>query len=215
MTLHYPKISTSRDAPNARCIAFEKYDGTNLHWDWDRDFGWHAFGTRRDEFNFAEAGIAEFARKHAHLRQCVDIFQTTIAAGAERVFREHPSYGGFQSFKVFTEFLGPNSFAGLHKEDDPKALKLFDVWAEPYGMIGPGQFVADFGHLPIARVVYTGKLTGRFADDVRSGKFGVSEGVVCKGGSGGADLWMAKIKTHAYMARLKQAFADRWEEYWE
>jgi hypothetical protein len=80
---------------------------------------------------------------------------------------------------------------------------------------GSRQFVADFGHLPIARVVYEGKLTGTFADDVRSGKFGVVEGVVCKGGEGGSDLWMAKIKTHAYMARLKQAFADRWEEYWE
>jgi hypothetical protein len=39
--------------------------------------------------------------------------------------------------------------------------------------------------------------------------------VVCKGGSGAADTWMVKIKTYAYMERLKQAFADRWEEYWE
>lgn len=28
------------------------------------------------------------------------------------------------------------------------------------------------------------------------------------------DVWMAKIKTYAYMERLKQAFADR-REYWE
>jgi hypothetical protein len=41
------------------------------------------------------------------------------------------------------------------------------------------------------------------------------EGVVCKGGMGGDDLWMVKIKTHAYMERLKNAFADRWEDYWE
>jgi hypothetical protein len=58
-------------------------------------------------------------------------------------------------------------------------------------------------------------LTGKFADDVRTGKYGVAEGVVCKGGEGGPDLWMAKIKTHAYLERLKRAFADRWEEYWE
>jgi hypothetical protein len=25
---------------------FEKLDGTNLHWYWNRAFGWHAFGTR-------------------------------------------------------------------------------------------------------------------------------------------------------------------------
>ena len=53
----------------------------------------------------------------------------------------------------------------------------------------------------------------RFSEDVRSGKYGVAEGVVCKGGTGGADVWMAKIK--AYMDKLKQAFADYWENYWE
>jgi hypothetical protein len=118
-------------------------------------------------------------------------------------------------FFSFTEFLGPNSFAGLHKEEDPKELRLFDVWAEPLGMLGPKRFTADFGHLRTARVVYEGKLTGKFAEDVRLGKYGVNEGVVCKGGSGGADVWMVKVKTYAYMERLKQAFADRWEEYWE
>jgi hypothetical protein len=100
--------------------------------------------------------------------------------------------------RVFAEFLGPNSFAGLHKNDDVKELRLFDVSAQPLGMIGPKQFEADFGHLPSARVVYKGKLTGKFTEDVRLGKYGVSEGVVGKGGAGGADVWMVKIKTYAY-----------------
>jgi hypothetical protein len=212
---HYPKIPGSRNAPDGRCVAFEKHDGTNLHWDWDRDFGWHAFGTRRDAFHLTDSGIEQFGQKHVHLRQSVAVFRFTLADGLERVFREHPEYTAYQCFKAFTEFLGPNSFAGLHKEDDPKELRLFDVLAEPFGMIGPLRFVADFGHLPIARVVYQGRLTGKFADDVRNGKYGVGEGVVCKGGSGGSDVWMVKIKTHAYLERLKQAFADRWEEYWE
>jgi len=201
--------------PDGRCIAFEKYDGTNLHWEWDRDFGWHSFGPRRDEFNLTDEGIQLFIQQHAHLRQSVDVFRATLADGIEEVFRAHPNYRELQSLKVFTEFFGPNSFAGLHKEGDPKELRLFDVLAEPLGMIGPKQFVADFGHLHSARVVYEGKLTGKFTEDVRLGKYGVSEGVVCKGGSGGADVWMIKVKTHAYMERLKKAFADRWEEYWE
>jgi hypothetical protein len=213
--LHYPKIPGSRNASDDRCVAFEKYDGTNLHWDWDRDFGWHAFGTRRDEFNLTQAGSDQFASRHAHLKQCVGVFWGTLADALDRVFRENPGYTGVQSFKAFTEFLGPNSFAGLHKEGDPKELRLFDVWADPFGMIGPVQFVADFGQLPIARVVYRGRLTGKFAEDVRVGKYGVTEGVVCKGGSGGPDVWMVKIKTYAYLDRLKRAFAERWEEYWE
>ncbi len=213
--LLYPKIPGGRDAPDGRCVAFEKCDGTNLHWDWDRDFGWHAFGTRRDEFNLTEDGIGRFARKHAHLRGCVDVFRETLADRLERVFRDHPDYAGFQALKAFAEFLGPNSFAGLHKEGDPKELRLFDVLAEPFGMVGPARFVADFGHLPIPRVVYEGRLTGKFAEDVRKGKYGVAEGVVSKGGSGGADVWMVKIKTYAYLEKLKRAFADRWEDYWE
>lgn len=213
--LHYPKIPGSRNTPDGRCIAFEKYDGTNLHWDWDRDFGWHAFGTRRDAFNLTDEGIEQFTERHAHLRQCVEVFRDTLAIGIEDVLRNKPEYQGVPAVQAFTEFLGPNSFAGLHKEDDPKELRLFDIGLDEQGMIGPRQFVTDFGHLNAARVVYEGKLTGKFAEEVRVGKFGVAEGVVCKGGSGGSELWMVKIKTYAYLERLKQAFADRWEDYWE
>ena len=213
--LHYPKIAGSRDCPGGRCFAFEKYDGTNLHWDWNREHGWHAFGTRRDAFNLLPEGIAEFGRVHEHLSGCVELFLSTLAEGVEQVFRNATTFRAVDDCKVFTEFLGPNSFAGLHKADDPKRLVLFDVRAEPFGMAGPERFVAEFGHLPIARLVYQGKFTGKFAEDVRMGRYAVAEGVVCKGGQGGHDLWMAKIKTYAYLERLKQAFAERWEDYWE
>jgi len=213
--LHYAKIPGSRNAPDGRCIAFEKYDGTNLHWEWDREFGWHSFGPRREEFNLTEDGMKLFAERHEHLRQAIEVFPGALATGIEEVLQDNPNYRDFQQIKVFTEFLGKNSFAGLHKMDDTKELRLFDVWVEPFGMVGPSQFVADFGHLTSARVVYEGKLTGKFMEDVRLGKYKVNEGVVCKGGSGGSDVWMIKIKTYAYMERLKSAFADRWEEYWE
>jgi hypothetical protein len=213
--LHYPKIPGSENCPAGRCIAFEKYDGTNLHWDWDREFGWHAFGTRRDEFSLTAIGIDQFCRMHAHLRECVEVFQAHLVDGLEQVFRDNSRYHEVAGITVFTEFLGPNSFAGLHRSEDPKQLILFDVLIEPFGLIGPDQFVADFDHLGSARVVYRGKLTGKFSEEVRDGKFGVNEGVVCKGGSGGPDLWMVKIKTYSYMEKLKAAFASNWEDYWE
>jgi hypothetical protein len=213
--LHYPKIPSTRDCPGGSCIAFEKYDGTNLHWCWDREFGWHSFGTRRDEFALSSVGIERFNQAHAHLQECVAVFQAGLADGIEKVLTDYDAFRPSDSFKVFTEFFGPNSFAGLHKADDPKQLVLFDVSAEPFGVISPDRFVMAFGHLASARVVYRAKLTGKFAEDVRQGKYGVQEGVVCKGGTGATDLWMAKIKTYAYMEKLKAAFADRWEDYWE
>src|SRR5438128_2668604 len=156
--LYYPKIPGSRHCPDGRCVAFEKYDGTNLHWEWDREFGWHSFGTRRGEFTLTKIGVEQFIQAHAHLAECVDVFQDQLAGGIEKVFIDHPNYREFISIKVFAEFFGPNSFAGLHKVDDPKQLMIFDVLTEPFGMIGPEQFVADFGHLSTARVVYRGKL---------------------------------------------------------
>jgi hypothetical protein len=213
--LHYPKIPGSKNAPFERCIGFEKLDGTNLHWCWDRDFGWHAFATRRDEFNLTPSGIGTFNADHPGLEEAVPAFLGTLAEGLDRVFRENPSYQTFSAFKAFTEFLGSNSFAGMHKPDDPKEVVLFDVWADGFGMIGPKTFVADLGHLRSSRVVYEGKLTGAFMEAVREGKYGVAEGVVCKGGAGGPDVWMVKVKTYAYLERLKAAFGTKWEEFWE
>jgi hypothetical protein len=196
-------------------VAFEKLDGTNLHWDWERDFGWHSFGARRDEFDLSPAGIARWAAAHPNLVGCVDSFRATLVGGLEQVFRSGGWYENFTAFRVFTEWLGPQSFAGLHRAGDVMETVLFDVEAIGFGLIGPEQFVRDFGHLRSARVVFRGKFTGQFAEEVRRGKYGVKEGVICKGGTGGSDLWMAKIKTMAYLERLKEAFGERWEDYWE
>ena len=212
--LHYPKMPGSQNAPSGKCWAFEKYDGTNLHFEWERDFGWHAFGARRDAFNLTAQGIADFETAHPNLPGAANLFYETLAEGLETVFTQHPMYQQFTDCKIFAEYLGDSSFAGLH-HDEAKRLVLFDVWADGYGFIGPEAFVRDFGHLPSARVVYKGKLTGQFSDDVRRGKYHVAEGVVCKGGAGGADVWMVKIKTDAYREKLKAAFANDWENFWE
>ncbi|MEM9541376.1 MAG: RNA ligase family protein [Cyanobacteria bacterium P01_E01_bin.42] len=210
--LAYPKIPGSADSPCDRCIAFEKYDGTNMHWVWERELGWYAFGMRRNRFDLDELGIAEFNANHPGYEDASEIFKRDFAEPLATIFRENLAYNS-QEVTVFTEYFGANSFAGLHKAEEPKQLILFDVETER-GLIQPEQFIEDFGALKIARVVYRGKLTGKFADDVRTGKHNVNEGVVCKGSSGDR-VWMVKIKTNAYMERLQQAFKDDWENYWE
>jgi hypothetical protein len=213
--LRYPKIPSTEGCPGGRCLAFDKIDGTNLHWSWDRDFGWHAFGTRRDEFNLTPDGIAGFHAAHPGLDDCTALFERSLADALQHIFREQADYRGHAAFTVFTEYAGPGSFAGQHLPGDEKELVLFDVLAEGYGLIGPAKFAADFGHLRIPRIVFRGKFTGQLTEDVRRGRYGVAEGVVVKGGTGGDDLWMAKIKTDVYREKLKQAFAERWQDYWE
>jgi hypothetical protein len=158
-------------------------------------------------------GIAEFNVAHPGLEEAPEIFTRDFASPLAAIFRENQRYQ-YPEITVFTEFLGPNSFAGIHKKDDPKELVLFDVQTDKV-MVVPEQFIQDFSTLNIARVIYQGKLTGKFIHDVREGKYSVAEGVVCKGGNKADNLWMAKIKTYAYMQKLKQAFDQDWKTYWE
>ena len=202
----------SGDAPLSHCVAFEKYDGTNLHWVWDADLGWYGFGTRRDRFDLDDSGIAAFAAAHVGLEDAPMIFLQELAEPLTDVLREHNYYDSTEII-AFSEFIGPNSFAGRHRDDDPKQLVLFDIETSA-GFLHPETFIDHFSDLPIARVVYRGKLTGKFTHDVREGHYDVAEGVVCKGGDE-ESIWMVKIKTNAYMERLKEAFASDWENYWE
>lgn len=72
-------------------------------------------------------------------------------------------------------------------------------------IIPPTQFLEDFESVisDIARVVYSGKYSGQFAEDVRKGRFNVNEGVVVKGVVDG-EVFMTKVKTKDYLKRLKQ-----------
>lgn len=211
--LSYPKIGGSKDAPFEQCVAFEKYDGTNMHWVWEKELGWYAFGTRRNRFDFDSMGVQKFAAEHRELKDAPRIFLDQLADPLISVFSSKDFYDSTE-ISVFAEFVGPNSFAGRHVENDEKKLVLFDVETSS-GFLGPKQFIGDFKSLEIARVVYEGRLTGRFINDVREGKYNVTEGVVCKGGCGGQDLWMAKVKTNQYMEKLKNSFSHDWESFWE
>jgi hypothetical protein len=210
--LAYPKMPSSGHAPLAKCIAFEKYDGSNLHWVWDEDLGWHAFGSRRDRFDLDESGCAAFAVAHPELSEAPALFMQTLAVPLSKQLSDSVCSKACEVI-AFTEFFGESSFAGRHRQDEPKQLILFDIAVENQ-FLPPEVFVTEFAELPIARVVYRGKLTGKFAEDVRQGKYDVAEGVVCKG-SEVSDLWMAKIKTNSYMKRLQEAFAENWEIFWE
>ncbi len=211
--LHYPKIRDSRDFPLARCVAFEKIDGTNLHFDWQRTRGWVSMGTRRDSFSLDAAGQEAFRAKHLHLEDAARVFANGLCEPLTKMLQSDDRFQDCSEVTIFAEYVGPGSFAGLHKASDEKRLVLFDVQADGQ-MLDPFEFVELFCELPIARVVYVGKFHGNFTEAVRQGKYNVCEGVVCKTGTRG-NVQMCKIKTNAYQAQLKQAFGQRWEDHWE
>lgn len=198
--MQYPSILGSVKAPLGRpCLGFVKYDGSNLRWEWSPKRGWEKFGTRRHLFDQTDPVFGE----------AIPLFLDRL--GKEITDRVKDEHRGVQRITAFTEFFGPNSFAGSHVPGEPKELKLFDVFLFQKGFIPPKKFVAMFGDLPqTAEVVYEGNVTKQLVMDVKKGKFKVDEGLILKG----ADF-MVKVKTDEYFRRLRHKYPERWQEYGE
>lgn len=197
----YPSILGSKQYPNDNCFGFVKYDGSNLRWEWNPKRSFHKYGTRNRLFDESDTIFGK----------SIKIFYEKYADILDNIFRK--KYHNFQKITVYTEFVGPNSFAGIHIPDDPMDLILIDIWLYKYGFIGPKNFIENFDFHK-AQVVYNGILNKEFINDVREGKYNVIEGVVCKGGEGKTH-WMRKIKTYEYLKKIKERFSGDWSKYWE
>lgn len=190
--LVYPKIGWT-EYPLTQCIAFEKYDGSNLHWVYQNK-NWIAFGTRRTQFMFNQVGQREFAQEHPELSEAYALFSSILAARlSDRLQKLN-----IDKAICFTEFWGEKSLRGEHQAQDSKFLTLIDM--EINGkLLTPDKLITNFQDFPeLARVVYRGKYNGQLIEDIRKGKFGVKEGVVCKGEKDEM-IYMVKIKTDQYM----------------
>jgi hypothetical protein len=209
--LAYPKIPNTLDCPLKQCIAFEKYDGTNIHWTFQPNEGWQEYGVRRDRYSINTTGVRAFEEAHPELADVHKLWDQD--SKLEDFLNGNPKYNTAKEIIVFTEYFGPNSFAGQHNSKDEKQLVIFDIQVDG-NIIPPDQFVEDFKQFNIARIVFQGKFSGQLFVDVRKGKYDVKEGVVVKGIYSN-QVYMAKIKTEAYLERLKNEFQDNWKEYWE
>jgi len=198
--LQYPSIDGSAKAPLGKpCLAFNKYDGSNLRWEWSPKTGWSKYGTRRHLFDATDEVYAP----------AIPIFLNTM--GDEIVRRVKEENKKIERITAFTEYFGPNSFAGVHVPGDPMQLRLFDVFLFKKAFIPPRQFHKMFGDLPwCAELIYDGILDKQFILDVRDGKYPVWEGVVAKGTD-----FTVKIKTNAFFAKLNEVYGTDYRQYWE
>ena len=201
----YPSIEGPSRAPHESGIAFYKYDGSNLRFEFTKKKGWSKFGTRNRLFDHSDPDFGG----------AIDIFKESLASDLENIFKKH--YRDDHEITVFCEFFGKESFSGQHKKDDPKQLKLIDIEIYKKGFVSPRDFVNVFCKElgdKAAEVIYEGNFNDQFIQDVRDGKYPVWEGVVFKGGSR-HKLWRTKVKTNAYLEKLKEVYRDSWKSYWE
>jgi len=159
----------------------------------------------------------------------IQLFEKKYAEPLAKAITDYPDFKKPQEAMAFMEFFGPHSLAGWHdpaslrsiglevETNDPKDVVVFDVNIHKRGFAGPKDFIRAFEGLPVAEVVWQGFLLDDFIEDVREGRIVEGEGVVIKGGkSFDHSLWMAKIKTLAYLEKLKKHFGvGGWEAYWE
>jgi hypothetical protein len=192
-------------------VAFDKLDGSNIRAEWDHKKGWHRFGSRRRLLDPSVPFLGEAIR----------LILDGYGDGLARAFADYPLSRRPREATVYFEFLGPHSFAGIHDPaelgvpaNEPFRVVLIDVNLHRRGLVCADEFVQRFGHLGIPRVVHRGVLTREFVADVRAGRYGDGEGVICKGGEAHG-RWMAKVKTDAYRCRLKAFFQDDWQKFWE
>lgn len=211
VSLVYPKIPDGTNCPLKKCIAFEKLDGTNIHWIFKSNLGWLDFGTRRDRFPINNGGVSKFEKAHPELSGLDKLWDPN--SDLEFWLMDNPEYNDHNETIVFTEYWGPNSFAGQHNAQDDKQLTIIDVMVDGK-FLSPEKLIKDFSNFGLPKVIYQGKYTGQFVEDVRKGKYPVNEGVVVKGVADD-QVYMTKIKTNAYLEKLKLQFKDKWQDYWE
>lgn len=195
----YWSIPGPKESPlGLPCVAFEKFDGSNIRYEWIKKRGWYKFGTRNRLLDCTDPDFGP----------AIDLFLNKYGDAIPKVLADEKEYRGVRECIVFCEFFGKLSFAGFHEPSDPKDVVLLDVNPHKKGIIGPRQFVKHFGHLHIPRVVYEGNFNRSFIARVRHGEFKVEEGVVAKGnnpkGKPPHNLWMAKVKTQAWLEQLRK-----------
>lgn len=212
--LVYPKIPDSTGCMLKQCVAFEKLDGTNIHWVWEPKIGFVAMGTRRDRYSLFDEDDEEFDKNHPGLKQ-KDLYKAFSEIEVDLDELIDTSNPGAKEIIVFTEYLGSKSFAGQHDPKEKKKLFIIDVQVDGK-LMPPDLFVKQFDPkwFPVPKVIYKGKYSGQLVEDIRKGKYSVKEGAVIKGMLDN-QIYMVKVKTDAYMERLKAEFKDSWKNYWE
>lgn len=211
----YRSIDGPAKAPQLPCYGFVKYDGSNMRCEWSNKRGWYKFGTRTCLIDHTNPIFGP----------ACELFKQKYGDDLAKVFKTSKLFRGVQSVIVFAEYFGSKSFAGMHFPDDlSRDIVLFDVNPHKKGMLGPKEFLDEFGHLKVAELVFQGNMGPQLIENVRKElipieskyeiKTEVPEGMIVKGGTG-HKIWMAKIKTERYRAELRKRYEVDWERYWE
>ena len=181
----YPKIEYyNKGLFGQNVIGFDKLDGSNIRCEWSKKRGWYKFGTKEV---MIDVNNEDFG-------QTIPLFLEKYGDSIPKVFVD--KYKKVENFVVFSEYVGKNSFAGYHQKGDKMDMILFDVNQYKRGFITPWEFLDNFGHLDIPRVIYQGKYSEELIENIKNNKFNLKEGIIAKGSfrdkNNKEEIWMVK-----------------------
>lgn len=193
----YPSISSKING-ELDVYAFAKFDGSNIRVEWNPKSGFSKFGTRK----------RLLSEKDDHLGKAVTLFKESWEPYLPKIFARQRWH---HKVVLFFEFFGEKSFAGYHYDDDKHQLVLIDVDIYKKGLISPRDFLDIFGGLAIPKVLYRGKCNSTFIESVRASKLEEMpfEGVVCKAHHPKRGNIMFKVKSQAWLDKVKEKFGDK------
>lgn len=185
----YPSI-TKNVRKDLHVYAFDKLDGSNIRAGWNSKKGFYKFGSR-----------TELIDKSSPFAGAITLIQDKYSQDLSYVFKELK----WAETVCFFEYYGPSSFAGAHNFNENMDAVLIDLSPYKIGILPPANFIEHFGHLSTAKLLYQGPISTELFDAVKQSTMPgmTSEGVVCKG-MDGKELIMFKIKSNAWLSKLKQ-----------
>jgi len=193
----YPSI-TKDIRKDLTVYVFDKLDGSNIRAEWSKKKGFYKFGSRRVLLD----------KSNQTLGEAIDLIKNNYEDDITKIMKKNR----FEKGVFFFEFYGPNSFAGNHVENEKHEVTLFDVDIFKRGILPPDIFLKEFGNLKIAPLLYHGKINSEMIQSIKDSTFdGITfEGVVCKAKNPKKTLRpiLFKIKTHAWLNKLKQFCKD-------
>jgi hypothetical protein len=193
----YPSITNNNGKNYADIVlaTWDKIDGSNLRFEWNRKSGWYKYGTRNRLFDESDPTFGE----------AIQLFHNTMANDLEKIIKKQ----NWEQVIVFAEFCGDKSFAGQHEPDDPKRLTLFDVDVYKKGIISSKDFLKLFGDLPIPNYLGLIRWGRNFVEEVWLGNVeGITfEGVVGKTNEG-YKIVMRKAKTQAWIDKVHALYSE-------
>lgn len=188
----YPSINTNI-LLDEYVYLFDKLDGSNLRFEWDKKKGFYKFGSRSKLID----------QNTPILGEAIDLFMSTHAPILHQRFKER----SVEKSICFGEFFGESSFAGQHQKEEAKKILLFDISIHRKGFLNPQDFLELSKEVPSAPLLYEGMLTKEIIHKIKNSLLEnmSKEGVIAKiNNPKNNGPIMFKIKTYQWLEMLKK-----------